>query len=177
MGEREANLSNMPEALKGFQLHKTQIFNRMFPAAPVVTTDQKKQHITISIPKVKVIPPKGKSTATHFKLIAAISTVSSHKWHKKTQKYRPTSTKSNGLGAMATTEPLSCNTEYPNIQLALANPKRPPLLHFPKITLFKPTLANPTTLTIWLGITFGSMEDHNYIPLKKPRAMECIAVL
>src|SRR5690606_1126531 len=50
LGEREANLSNMPEALKGFQLHKTLIFNLIFPANPVVTTDQNKLLITISFP-------------------------------------------------------------------------------------------------------------------------------
>ena len=177
MGEREANLSNMPETLKGFQLHKTQIFNRIFPANPVVTTDQNKQLITISIPKVKVIPPKGKSRATHFMLIGAISTVSSYKWHRKTQKYRPISAKSNGLGAMATTESLSCNKLYPNIQLTLTNPIRPNSFPFPKFNIFTTNLSNSTAITVWLGITFGSMEGQTYSVHKKSRAMECIALL
>jgi hypothetical protein len=177
LGEREANIYNMPEALKNFQLHKTQIFNLLFPAAPVVTTDQNKQLITISIPKVKVIPPKGKSSATHFKLIAAISTVSSHKWHRKIQKYRPVNAKYNGLGAMATTVPLSCNTEYSNIQLTLSSPIRPPFFRFPKFTLFKHKNPNPIAITVWLGITFVNMEGNTYHPHNGIKAMECIAVL
>ncbi|MDP2688157.1 MAG: hypothetical protein Q8O62_13100 [Aequorivita sp.] len=177
MGEREANLSNMPEALKGFQLHKTQIFNRIFPATPTVTTDQYKQLITISIPKVIVIPPKGKSRATHFKLIAAISTVSSHKWHRKTQKYRPTNAKSNGLGATATTASLCCNQEYPNIQLVLTNPIKPNPFPFPKFNFFPWRFSNQTAITVWLGITFLSIAGQTYSVQKKHRAMECIAVL
>ncbi len=174
LGEREANLSNMPEALKGFQLHKKQIFNHIFPAAPVVTTDQNKQFITISIPQLKVVPPKANDT--HFRLIAAISTVSSHKWHRKTQKYRPTHPRSNSLVATVNTDFLSCNTEYQNIQLVLSNPLQYRPFRFPKFTLFKRNHTNSKAITVWLGITFGRIQDNNYI-LKNPKAMECIAVL
>src|SRR5690606_31541194 len=57
-GEREAHLANMPEALKSFQLHKLQIFNRIFPGTPITTTNANKQLITISIPKVVLAPTK-----------------------------------------------------------------------------------------------------------------------
>jgi hypothetical protein len=177
LGEREASLYNMPEALIGFQLQKKQVFNRIFPATPVVTTDQNKQLITISIPQLKVVPPKGKSNATHFQLLAAISTASAHKWHRKTQKYRATNPKSNSLGATVTTEALSCNIEYQNIQVVLSNPLKSNPFRFPKFTLFKRNHINPIAITVWLGITFGNMEGNTYHPHNGIKAMECIAVL
>ena len=177
-GERKAHLANTPEALKGFQLQKSQIFNRIFPATPITTTNANQQLITILIPKLNVAPKKGISNnTTHFRLIAAISTVSSHKSHRKSQKYQPTRPKANGLGAMAVTEPLLCNSDYQNINLVVANPIKQSPFRFTKIKLFPWAVSNPIAITVWLGITFGSVEDGNYKIQKNPRAMECIAVL
>jgi len=50
---------------------------------------------------------------------------------------------------------LCCNQEYPNIQLAFANPIKLNHFHFPKFPLFKQSLSNQTAITVWLGITFG----------------------
>lgn len=177
IGEREAHLANMPEALKGFQLQKLQNFNRIFPATPVTTINANQKLITISIPKVNLIPTTGISDkTTHFRLIASVSTVSSHKWHRKSQKYKPTRPKANGLGAMSTTEPLLCNSDYQNIDLVIANPVKQNLFQFLRINLFARAESNPIAITVWLGITFGSMEANTYKLRKKPNAMECIAV-
>lgn len=176
-GEREAHLANMPEALKGFQLQKMQIFNRIFPATPIIITDANQQFITISIPKVKVVPTYEISGPTHFSLIAAVSTVSSHKWHRKSQKYQPIWPKANGLGAMASTEPLLCNRDHQNISLVVANPIKESPFQFPKVNLFSGAVSNPIAITVWLGITFGRLEGNTYELKKNPRAMECIAVL
>src|SRR5690606_7310628 len=107
-------------------------------------------------------PPKGKSNATHFQLLAAISTASAHKWHRKTQKYRATHPRSNSLGATVTTETLSCNKVYPNLQLVLSNPLKSNPFRFSKFTLFKRNSPNPIAITVWLGITFGNMEGNTY---------------
>lgn len=177
-GEREAHLANMPEALKGFQLQKHQIFNRIFPATPIITTDENQQLITISIPNVNLASKKEiSSDTTHFKLIAAISTVATHKWDKKGQKYKPTQPKTNSLGAMSSTQPLLCKSEHQKIILAVANPTKKGPFQFPKIKFLSRAVSNRISLTIWLGITFGSIEGTTYKIEQNPRAMECIAVL
>lgn len=178
LGEREANLANMPEALKGFQLQKHQIFNRIFPATPVITTDANQQFIKISIPKVNLASKKEISTnSTHFNLIAAISTVAPHKWDKMSQKYKPTRTKTNSLGTMSSTEPLLRNKEHQNVCLIILNPIKQNRFQFPKIKFLSRGLSHRISITVWLGITFGSMEGKTYKIQKKLRAMECIAVL
>ena len=177
LGEREANLANMPEALKGFQLQKLQNFNRIFPATPVTTINANKKLISISIPKVDLTQAIGISgKTTHFRLIASVSTVSSHKWHGKSQKYKPTRPKDNGLGAMSITEPLLCNSDYQSIDLIIANPVKQNFFQFLRINLFASADSNPIAITVWLGITFGRMETNTYKLQTKPIAMECIAV-
>lgn len=177
-GEREAHLVNMPDALKGFQLQKFQIFNRIFPITPVITTTANNQLITISIPKVNLIRSKRiPAKATHFRLIAAISTVSSHKWHRRSKKYQPKWRKANALGAMCITEPLMCNWEHQNINLVVENPIKQRPFQFSKIIPFFRAPSNPMAITIWLGITFGNMEGDSYKLQRKPKAMECIAVI
>lgn len=178
MGQRLGHLSNMPEALKGFQLQKEQNFNKTFPAAIVTTTDYKQGLITISIPKVNQKSIKGVCpSTTHFKLIASVSTVSSHKWHSRSRKYKPTRPKANGLGAMSVTQPLEYKKEYQNINLVVENPIKPSRFQFPIFKFFSPSVSRHTAITVWLGITFGSMDGTTYNLQKKPRAMECIAVL
>lgn len=176
-GEREAHLANMPEALKGFQLQKLQHFNRIFPATPVTTINANQKLISISIPQINLTQATGYSdNTTHFKLIASISTVSSHKWHRKSQKYKPTRPKANGLGAISITEPLVCSSEYKNIEMVLTNPVKQNFFQFIRLIPFTRHEPNPIAITVWLGITFGSMEDKAYKLQQKPKAMECIAV-
>lgn len=177
-GERLASLANMPDALKGFQLQKHQIFNQIFATTPIITTDPNRQLITISIPRVNLTATKNNSkSSTHFKLIAVISLVAVHKWDRKTQKYQPTQTKLNGLGAMSSTAPLLLNKEHQNVSLIMANPIKQKRYPFPKIKFLSRTKPNRISITVWLGITFGSMEGTKYKIEKKTRAMECIAVL
>ena len=177
-GQRLGHLSNMPEALKGFQLQKDQHFNKTFPAEIMTTTDDKQRLITISIPKVNLLPKEGfSSSTTHFRLIASVSTVSSHKWHRRSRKYKPTLPKVNGLGAMAVTPPLVYNKEYQNINLVVENPINPSRFQFPIFKFFSSSVSRHTAITVWIGITFGSMDGTTYNLQKGPRAMECIAVL
>lgn len=178
LGQREGHLANLPEALKACQLQKLQIFNKTFPATPVTTTDANQRLITISIPKVNLIPKKGLSSSiTHFRLIASVSTVSSHKWDRRSRKYKPTRPKANGLGAMSITQPLMYNGDYQNINLVVVNPIKPSPFQFLKIKFFSPPASSQIAITVWLGITFGSMDGTTYNLQKGHRAMECIAVL
>ena len=165
LGQREANLFNQTEALKGFQLHKGYVFNQIYTAKPTVAINSKRTNITIKIAKSALNNlnqyPK---SATHFQLTAAISTVSTHNWHPETQKYQPEFPETNALGTTVTTTSLLCKIEHQNIILQLTNP----------ITT---TIPANVAITVWLGITFGQVDNEGFIPFQTAKAMECIAIV
>lgn len=161
-GSREANVLNLPQALIGFQLHKKQIFNQIYTLNPTVTINKTRNKITVNIANSGIANlnyyPK---SATHFKLTAAISTVSPHKWHPKIDKYQPTQKKTNALGKTIHSPILLCNMEHPEINLELKTPPIP----------------SKVAITIWLGIQFGKEKNNLFTPLLTSKSMECIGVL
>lgn len=78
---------------------------------------------------------------------------------------------------MAITDPLLCNQEHQNVILIVSNPIKQNRFQIPKINRLSPWPPQRISITVWLGITFGSMEGKNYELQNYPRAIECIAIL
>ena len=165
LGQREANLHNNPKALLGFQLNKAVPFNQIYTVKPKITNNNARNHIIISIPKSTLNNHKQRpKAATHFQLTAALSMVSNLQWQANLKAYQPTNTALNALGYTTQTQPLLCKIEYSNLELSLQIPNTE---HIPE------NLA----ITVWLGITYLHIQNHNKTPYKSAQAMECIAVL
>ena len=101
-------------------------------------------------------------SATHFRLTAAISVVSAHKWHSGTQKYQPTNKAYNAIGATIHSSMLLCKIDHPEINLELIAPKK---------------IHKKVAISVWLGIQFGKEENNFNKPFLNTKAMECIAIL
>jgi hypothetical protein len=74
LGQREAHITNHPQALIGFQLNKAQPLHHIYSAKPTIAINNNSTTITITIPKssknhLKQIP----KNATHYQLTAALS--------------------------------------------------------------------------------------------------------
>ena len=164
-GQREANLFKEPSLLIGFQLNKAKVFNQIYTAKPVITSNTDRTNITMSILKSnKYNLKQAPKTTTHFRLTAAISTVSNYKWSKSAQAYQPEHPKQNALGTTIQSVPLLCKIEHENISLELQSP-----IHN--------NLSQNIAMTVWLGIQYGNLVQNKFKPFKTAQAMECIAIL
>jgi hypothetical protein len=164
-GQREANLLNDPAVLIGFPLAKDQGVNPLYTAIPTISIDPSRTYLTLRI--AKCTPdhlgqlPK---TATHFRLIAAVSMVSGYRWNTKTKGYHPEYPKFNALGAEVLSEALACNKTHTNLHLALETPGTSPI-------------PDRVALSLWFGISFGYLQQEEFIPFTTSRAMECITLV
>ncbi len=165
LGRREANILNNPENLIGFQLNKSVPFSQIYTAKSLVTTHQQSSVVTITIPNssqnnCKSIP----KTATHFKLTGVANTVSNYRWHQNSKIYKAEHPQQNELATTVNTQALLINANHTNIQLQMPIPINNPL-------------ATNVAITIWLGITYGQVENNQFIPFQTAKSMQCIGVV
>lgn len=161
LGQREANLLNNSDELIGFQLNKTQVFNQIYTAQIKINHNEQQNKITIAIPKSTINNlNKLPKNASHFRLTAAVSLVSSYQWKETVKAYQPLHPNQNGMGAITQSQPLGVNNEYQNIQIQV------PIKRTSKIAL-----------TVWLGINYLKEVNGEFLELETVKAMECIAIL
>ncbi|MFK7833466.1 MAG: hypothetical protein AB8B52_09320 [Winogradskyella sp.] len=165
LGQRDANVHNHPEALVGFQLNKAIPLTQLYTAKPVVSANNQRTTITVNIAKSAAHHLKQKPTkATHVQMTVALSTVSSYQWQPEENNYKATHPEQNGLGSTKQTPPLACATEHSNLNLQLQTP-------------ITENSEENIAITVWLGITYLQEQNHQYLPIQTPQAMQCIAVV
>ncbi|WP_452230005.1 hypothetical protein [Lacinutrix sp. MEBiC02404] len=165
IGKREANLTNKPQALIGFQLNPKKNLDQVYTATPIVTSHKNRRVITISIPESSQSHLANKpKTATHFQLTAALSMVSQYKCRPNQKAYRPVAPKQNAIGISQKTEPLLCKIEHTNLQIQLKTP-------------VKREVSSNISLVVWFGIQFLKQEGSQIHRLKNMQVMQCIHLL
>ncbi|WP_242205705.1 hypothetical protein [Aestuariivivens insulae] len=164
-GKREANLLNQPNKLIGFELNKSNPFKQIYTAPIKIEHNTGSRAITITVPKSSEANLKRKpKKATHFKLTGAVSCVSVYQWQNNSAAYKPLEPHWDTLGELCHTKPLQTNKQHQHIQIKLQMPMAKAM----------PSLA---AITVWTGITFGTVIEDKFEAIETSKAMQCLTIL
>ncbi len=161
--ERPLNIATNPSKIKQFQLSKAINFDNVYAVKPISTINDQRTAVSVIINTTsKHHHIKTPKSATHFRLTAALSLVSNHKYDTKLKQYKPSNPQQNGLGTLIDSEFYAIDQTYNNITLTLNTPNQQPL-------------APDVTATIWLGIIYYKLEQNKFVSLHTQKAMKCLA--
>src|SRR5690606_3792814 len=162
-GFREANLVSHGHALINFPLNKERPLSHVFQAPVYAQANTSRTQVTINTAISPTYLKRFTPTSTHAVLTAMLATVSTHKNNKKSIKYKPTHPEYNALGVWKNSPPLDIKQKTDvTIQLNLPVSRE---------------LPPSTAIVVFLGITFGALQEEQFAHFKTAQAMNVIKIL
>jgi hypothetical protein len=164
MGNREACIATHGRSLIDFPFNKQKPLNYVFNGQIQVQTSLARTSLTIETQIAKLLMSGQPKQATHVQLTGACVTVAKHTFNNKTKSYTPKHPKQNALGQYTISEPIPISTAATDLQMQLELPITEPL-------------ANTTAVIVALGITFGTLENKQFIDLMTAKAMNIVKIV
>ncbi len=144
--------------------NKQKPLNYGFQGPIQVQTTPTRTSLSLETQVAKLLLSGQPKQATHVQFTAACITVAKHTFNNKTKSYTPKHPKQNALGQYTVSEPIPISTKATDLQMHLELPITEPL-------------ANTTALMVALGITFGTLENKQFIDLLTGKAMNIVKIV
>lgn len=164
LGKREACIATYGKPLINFPFNKQRPLGYSFNGNIQLQTTPIRSSISLNTTIATqwvTGQPKG---ATHAQLTLLAVTVSKHTFNNKTKTYQPKHPKQNALGQYSHSNPIPLSSTPTAVQLELILP-------------VSEAFASTTAVIVAVGITFGTLENNEFIKLKVAKAMNIVDIL